>query len=209
MPGSCSAVTPAAALLGTLAHTPATAATGPSTTGAATTGGPAALVDAQFLPTPAPMPLASLLRHGSSAAAAEEAAVAAAVPIFKPPAPRGVLTSLKSMAGAGMQQQQAQQQAEPAAAPASDGAGHPVPAPGPTTMDTDDSAAPAVQQEVQVEGLQADAASAAAAAAAAAVLPQGGGGLAEVPTPVMQAFAAADQLMYHQPRPSSCPPLFK
>lgn len=44
------------------------------------------------------------------------------------------------------------------------------------------------------------------ATAAAAAVPVAA---AEVPTPVLQAFAAADQLVYHNPRPSSCPPLFK
>lgn len=46
-------------------------------------------------------------------------------------------------------------------------------------------------------------------AQAAASAPPASAEAAEVPTPVIQAFAAADQLVYHQPRPSTCPPLFK
>ena len=49
----------------------------------------------------------------------------------------------------------------------------------------------------------------AAAAAAPAAPAEAGDVHSQVPTPIIRAFAAADQLLYHQPRPASCPPLFK
>jgi hypothetical protein len=77
--------------------------------------------------------------------------------------------------------------------------------------------APAVEQQALVQAQPAAAALPAAAAHGAAIpvqaAPQGAAAVAApapaVPSPVLHAFAAAGQLVYHQPRPSSCPPLFK
>lgn len=221
LPGSCTAATPAAALLSGLAATPAaTVPTGPSTA-----GGAVALADAQFLPTPAPtpLPMASVLRQSSGVPAAGEQSAEAALG-FRQPAPRCVLTSQKVKAAAAepgamqLPEQEQQEAAVVAAGETAAPADADTAAAGPEPMSVDESPAPAVPAallaaaEAQAAAALEAADSCTAPTPAVAVLPSHMGvatGAVEVPTPVMQAFAAADQLVYYHPRPATCPPLFK
>ncbi|PRW33022.1 hypothetical protein C2E21_8020 [Chlorella sorokiniana] len=93
LPGSASAVTPAAGLLAGVAQTPATAAaaaTGPSTAGGS--AATAALADGQCLPTPMPLPLSSVLRQQSTGVPQAPAAASGAAAEFRQPAPRTGVT---------------------------------------------------------------------------------------------------------------------
>lgn len=184
------------------------ASCGPSTAGPTAV----ALADAQFLPTPAatPAPLPSVLRQLSGVPqqpgepAAQPGGVAAPAPEFRAPAPRSVLTGQKSKgAPAAQQQQQPVPTAEEASAPvpaatAAEAAAEAVP------MDAD--APPAAAAAAAEPAPEAEVAQQAEAEVAQQAVPAT---MAEVPMPVMAAFAAADQLLYHQPRPVTCPPLFK
>jgi hypothetical protein len=182
------------------------------------------------MPTPAPTPLAlagvprppsGVALHAQTSqplqAAAAEAPVASESQ-FRQPAPRGVLTSQKQVTVVAAEPGQGLPgvAASPAAATAFDFlcmAGTTAAGPSAAPMDVDSApaaAAPALAAAPQPAApllQQQHLAESAAAAAAAAEAPMMAA--AEVPTPVIQAFAAAGQLGYTHPRPLACPPLFK
>jgi hypothetical protein len=183
------------------------------------------------MPTPAPTPLAlagvprppsGVVMHAQASqplqAAAAEAAMASE-PQFRQPAPRGVLTGHKHVTVVAAEPGQGLPgvAASPAAATAFDFlcmAGTTAAGASAAPMDVDGApaaaapapaaapqpAAPLLQQQQQL-------AASAAATAAAAEAPMVAA--AEVPTPVIQAFAAEGQPGYLHPRPLACPPLFK
>lgn len=227
LPGS--AITPAAALLGRLAGTPATAASDPPTAG---TGAAVALADGQFLPTPAPIPLglAAAVQPGSAAGVPGDAAAAAGgaeAPAAEPSQPAARLTGFKRKAGSAPADQpeevpggdsasMAVDDVAAVAAPPDTAA--PMDADAPAECDAPISASSADPAAPPAPAAEAPDSAACCGAAAqlptpmAAQAPARGAlplGVADVPTPVVAAFAAADQLLYHQPRPRSCPPLFK